>query len=115
MGMDFVGVFVPLEVPKDEALSRLRGMHPADVAQILEECNGWLPDSDAEIMQYAERAVETAYNADRRRDCCWFRYRGATIVFTGGDTWGDTPTSAFDYLNVAACLAVTFEPEGVTA
>lgn len=88
----------------------------------LEAAAEWLSldpaiDEDVqEILNEVYRHIETVKDGwnDCRNDCTIFELEGLKIMYTGGETWGDSPTdlfSAMDFLastEIASAIGFTY-------
>lgn len=115
MGADFLGAFVPMETSRDSAKSKLREYpegfvldHLSDYfAQEFYEEDGKTEYEQA--LEYVDNAIDFVYDlyAHESREVTVFKYRDVDILVTGGMSWGDDPTDAFQPMGVVQSLELT--------
>lgn len=115
MGADFLGAFVPMETSRDSAKQKLREYSEAF---LLDHLNDYFAqefyeeDGKSEYQQaleYVDEQIDTVYNLyeHESREVTVFKYRGVDILVTGGMSWGDDPTDAFQPMGVVQSLELS--------
>lgn len=100
MGADFLLYAIPacnITAERRAALSALIDAIPDDATP------GWI-DSPDDWRAHLEDAIEEVANCEGRRDVCTARFEGMAypMHFTGGMSWGDSPTDIADSFNALA-------------
>lgn len=116
MGADLIVAFCEMKVSKDEALKRASKLVDDDLASLLQTLEEWgvgpfldaekVPAKD-EVVKYLHDQVRIVYSYMNRRDCVPLYIEGKTFALTGGMSWGDTPTDAYDAFSVCSSLNLT--------
>jgi hypothetical protein len=52
-----------------------------------------------EVIDLMCGAIQDTFHAFESRECSGFTFKGYEIILTGGMSWGDAPTDAFDTFN----------------
>lgn len=107
MGADLIWVSVPLEVTKEQAQENVKMMCknvPDDVLDMMDSlCVVTDVDIEeiSEVEKFLSELVDTVYSEDfqTRRDVGWEAYNGIRYLVTGGMSYGDSPTDAYDILS----------------
>ena len=116
MGADLIVAVCEMKVSKDEALKRASKLVDDDLAGLIQTLDEWgvgpyvgteeVPAKD-EVVGYLHDQVEIVYSNMQRRDCVPLHIEGKTFALTGGMSWGDTPTDAYDAFSVCSSLNLT--------
>lgn len=120
MGADYLGAMCPMEITREEAKERLRRYKEEFLLSHLDDYFGQQFDETDSKTEY-ERAIEWVdecidatydYYKHGSRETCVFKYRDIDFLITGGMSWGDDPTDAFQPMGVVQSLELTvFMPE----
>jgi len=108
MGADFVWIDADVTESKETWLKRLTHDMDAESIQSFIEATepeiGWWRFDDEEtdmvefVTEYIKDSINTAYDYMYNREMGWYMRNGYTYVLTGGMSWGDDPTDAFEYI-----------------
>ena len=114
MGADFIGGYVAVRKTRDEALAALAAISNDDLRKSLALSVGISDDddnatSDDECREIALFHLNMVYDAvdGFRRDGAVWHINDVPCVFTGGMSWGDTPTDLCESVWVIAELGIT--------
>lgn len=115
MGADLAIIACPIEHDKDTAKQKLRTTYtPEQLLKMLaNECcvefRTGEEEDYAEALQWVDQCIDEVYeyyeHGSRETTCFW--YKDTPILITGGMTWGDDPTDAFQTMSVVAVLRLT--------
>lgn len=115
MGADLIIAMLPMRKTQDEAIAKLKAMDSEDLLHILSNYHAREFDEDTPEAEYAE-AIEFMtgkiaevydYYEKGSRDTEVRTLNGTPWLITGGMSWGDDPTDAFEPLNIVASLGLT--------
>ncbi len=117
MGADLMVAICEMKVSQDEAIKRASKLVDDNLAGVVETLADWgtgpwagteseLPTKD-EVLEYLRGEIEVVYSYMSRRDCVPLHIDGKVYALTGGMSWGDTPTEAYDSFNVCGALSLT--------
>jgi hypothetical protein len=108
MGADFLLAFVPYckITPEREQILRgiLNNLAIGDLSDALEWKGSFAYDFDNEeeelksARETAIQAFEEYIDGENSRDVTWLIIGGVKYLFSGGMSYGDSPTTAFDYI-----------------
>lgn len=93
MSADFIWAMADVTESKAEWIDRLN----QTTDEAFETLDHWsIPDED--VRGRIAEAIDVCYDYMNRSDMGWFSDErgGGTYVFSGGMSWGDSPTEAFD-------------------
>lgn len=118
MGADFCFIINEIQVSKDEArrnAERLVAAQRVEVERILfEDCLVSAMDddsaniTDADVLACLYGAIDEVYDCDQRRDCGIFYVDGnRPFHITGGISWGDSPSDAWESFDIVCNLGLT--------
>lgn len=114
MGADFLGAMCPMEISRDEAKERLRKYDKEFLLSHLDDyfCQQFDEDDTTayeQAIQWVDDCINITYDYYERgsRDTTVFNFRGVPILITGGLSWGDDPTDAFQPMGVVQSLELT--------
>ena len=112
MGADFVFAVANITKPKDYWLDYLGEMDDGQMESFITESDGFLywsdnyddlnlnsPDFFQAVAERVSNAIETAYG-DSRELGTFRDNSGELWAITGGMSWGDDPTDAFDAVRI---------------
>jgi hypothetical protein len=106
MGADLILVCAERTATYDQAKARLSTLDNKKVGSVF--CYGDEPEEDDKTDYLAELLTDLdVVYSDDRRDTSVMRLGDVTYVMTGGMSWGDIPTDAFDPINRIAELCIT--------
>jgi hypothetical protein len=111
MGADFISATCKVSRDKDGALAALAMIPDTTLDALFEELFYDPPEEDEPAArEYFATAVNTFYDdyvhgSDREVDLCTFG--GERYVVTGGMSWGDSPTGAYDIVRAVDMVGVT--------
>ena len=115
MGADLIVAMLPIRKTQDEAIAKLKSLTQDDVLDTLAnycaqefynetddenyaEAIEWMTGKVAEVYGYYERGSrETEVRA----------IDGTDWLITGGMSWGDDPTDAFEPINIVSIFRLT--------
>lgn len=115
MSAEFVFAKVNVTLDKSHWLDRIRGLDDTELESFVAETDDqfyWAdrvdhPASDLYSYDFLRKvadavveAVQVSYDYDYNRELGWFKHGEDTLVVTGGMSWGDAPTDAFDSVRV---------------
>ena len=118
MGADLIVAVCEMKVSKDEALLRVIKLVDTDLTGLVKTLDDWgtgpwagveeseLPTKE-EAIEYLRGQVDIVYSYLDRRDCVPLHIDGKVYALTGGMSWGDTPTDAYDAFSVCSALSLT--------
>ena len=116
MGADLIVAICEMKLTKDEAIKKAGKIIEDDLAGLVETLEHWgvgpwvspdeLPTKN-EALEYLSEQIELVYSYMNRRDCTPLYIDGKTFALTGGMSWGDTPTDAYDAFSVCSSLNLT--------
>lgn len=115
MGADFLGAFVPMETSRDSAKNKLREYPEKYVLDTLSDYFAQeFYDEDGkteyeQALEYVDAQIDIVYDLYQHesREVTVFKYRDVDILVTGGMSWGDDPTDAFQSMGVVQSLELT--------
>jgi len=122
MGADFIVAMVPMRKTQDEAIAKLKAMDAETLLHVLSYYHARDFDEDTDEQEYAE-AIEfvTAkidevygYYKHGSRETDVHKIDGTDWLITGGMSWGDDPTDAYESVSVIASLGLTDNDEILT-
>lgn len=100
MGAEFIGTFIAMPtITKDDALARVAAMSDIDCIAAYEHRHDESIDpatARAEHIDTVTTFFDSIINESREVD--FWLIGGIDYVVTGGMSWGDTPTEAFDVI-----------------
>jgi hypothetical protein len=128
MGMDYVGVLVPISRTREEAKEALRKMSDEYMMLALRDTifdpmydyklYTWEDDAASEpnginretMLPHLDEIIDIVYDiADGEvRAATWYQIDTVDFVSCGGATWGDAP-EFYDELVIASQLGVTYD------
>lgn len=114
MSADFIGTAIKVPtVQKDDALAALAAIDDDTLDEMFETVRGHSPgendEDESSRVFFADMLVEfydMIVNGCRRDFGQWLIGEEQYLV-TGGMTWGDTPTEAYDVIEAVRALGVT--------
>jgi hypothetical protein len=117
MGADLIVAICEMTVSQDEAIERASKLVNDDLVGLIKTLDEWgvgpwagieseLPTKD-EALEYLRDQIEVVYSYMDRRDCVPLNIDGKVYALTGGMSWGDTPTDAYDAFSVCSSLSLT--------
>ena len=109
MGADFLVAIAPMEATEDEALTNLGALSDKTVQTAVGDVLGLDDMTPEEARDRAVTAIYEIVGADRS-DVDWVQAEGRIYV-TGGMSWGDSPTEAFDEVALLGALGITRRQE----
>ena len=108
MGADFVWIDADVTESKETWLKRLtHDMDAKSIQSFIEDTEpemDWYRFDDGEtdmvevVTEHIKDSINTAYDYMYNREMGWYMRNGYTYVLTGGMSWGDDPTDAFEYI-----------------
>ena len=119
MSAEFVFAVANVTKPKDYWLDYISHMDDGHMASFIDETDDQFDWSDRidhpvsdpyshdfyqKVAEAIVEAVNVAYDYYYNRELGWRTYKGETLVITGGMTWGDEPTDAFDAVRIFDAL-----------
>lgn len=110
MGADFIGAFVPMEIKSaTEAKAKLKKYSEDYLLSHLMDHHAWDFEEYEEALEWVEEKVDEVYDYynNSNRETTVFTYDGTDFLVTGGMSWGDDPTDAYEALCVVASLELT--------
>ena len=115
MGADLIIAMLPMRKTQDEAIAKLKAMDSEDLLHVLSnyharEFNEDTPEAEyAEAIEFMTGKIAEVYDYYEKgsRDTEVRRLDGTAWLITGGMSWGDDPTDAFEPLNIVASLGLT--------
>lgn len=128
MGMDYVGVLVPVSRTREDAKYALRRMSDDDIINALrdtifdptfsDELYTWENDNSSEpngvnndtMFSHLDDIIDIVYDiADGNvRGATWYKVDDILFVSCGEQSWGDGP-EFYDELTIASLLGVTYD------
>lgn len=109
MGADFIGTLIEVpELTYTEALARLAGMSDADLDELLWDT----PHDDEHGRVFFTEQLRQFYEKmlpGHDREVGMWQIDGKRYIVTGGMSWGDPPTDAYDVIEAVATLLAAFE------
>jgi len=128
MGVDYVGILVPISRSREEAKLALRQLNDETIINALADtiCDPtyddglYLWDADNEYKMIGVNRETMFFNLDsiidsvydiadgRIRTATWYKIDDVDFVHAGGASWGDTP-EWYDELHIAWSLGVTWD------
>ncbi len=118
MGADLILAVCEMQLTKTEARKKAKQMVKDNLAEVIALLDNWGVGpwletgsiyTKKEVAAYLDEQIEITYNYMNRRDCQPLYLNGKTFAVTGGMSWGDTPTDAYDALSVCSALSLTEE------
>ena len=110
MGADFLLYWAPLDLTFDEAVARLELTPPEQLIETWQD--HYLdpqPDDADEMRDRAKVALELIYGKLPSRELAHIAFDDRVYVFTGGMSWGDTPTDAAADVEIVNALELTID------
>lgn len=115
MGADYLGAMCPMEISKDEAKARLRRYKEEWLLSHLDDyfCQQYDETDDKteyqQAIEWVDECIEATYGYYEHgsRETAVYRYRDIDFLVTGGLSWGDDPTDAFQPIGVVQSLELT--------
>ncbi len=116
MGADLIVEFLEMKLDFNEAVKKAQGLLDADFEEIrtnlCEYYPGFLGSDDEtlskdELMAKVRDALEVVYDYNHRRDCAQLVIDDKIYALTGGMSYGDDPTDAYNSFSIVAALALT--------
>lgn len=111
MGADYLGAMCPMEISKDEAKERLRRYKEEWLLNHLDDyfCMNWDEDEYQRAIEWVDNCIDSTYGYYEQgsRETAVYRYRDIDFLVTGGLSWGDDPTDAFQPIGVVQSLELT--------
>ena len=114
MSADFIFAIAPL--PREETHSEIaERIHSIPFDELLNRFEGsgtWLPEdrTEGDLDSWMRARLEDAWhyvNSDARDFGWWDDGNGHWFVLTGGMSWGDDPTDAFDHIRLLENSGIT--------
>lgn len=117
MGADLMVAICEMTVSQDEAFQRASKLVDDNLAELVKTLDEWgtgpwagieseSPTKD-EALEYLRDQIGIVYSYMSRRDCVPLNIDGKVYALTGGMSWGDTPTEAYDAFSVCSALSLT--------
>ena len=116
MGADLIVAICEMKLTKDEAIKKANKLADEELVGLIQTLDEWgfgpyvgteeVPEKD-EIVEYLHDQIEIVYSYMQRRDCVPLYIDGKTFALTGGMSYGDTPTDAYDAFSVCSSLNLT--------
>jgi len=116
MGADLIVAVCEMKLTKDEAIKKANKLADEELVGLIQTLDEWgvgpyvgteeVPEKD-EIVEYLHDQIEIVYSYMQRRDCVPLYIDGKTFALTGGMSYGDTPTDAYDAFSVCSSLNLT--------
>jgi hypothetical protein len=115
MGADLIIAMLPMRKTQDEAIAKLKSLTQDDLLDTLSNYHAREFDKETPEAEYAE-AIEFMigkiaevydYYEKGSRDTEVRTLDGTPWLITGGMSWGDDPTDAFESLNIVANFQLT--------
>jgi hypothetical protein len=115
MGADLIIAMLPMRKTKEEAIAKLKAMDGDELLRVLSDYCARdfyeeTPEADyAEAISYVTGKIEETYSYyEHGSRITEVRNIGDTDwLITGGMSWGDDPTDAYEPLSVVAMLELT--------
>lgn len=115
MSADLIIVILPMRKTQDEAIAKLKAMDSEYLLHVLSnyharEFDGDTPEAEyAEAIEFMTGKIAEVYDYYEKgsRDTEVLMLDGTAWLITGGMSWGDDPTDAFEPLNIVASLGLT--------
>lgn len=119
MGAEFIFAVANVTKSKDYWLDYISHMDDSHMESFVQESDDqfyWAdrteyPSSELYSHEFLQKvselivdAVNESYEYEHNRELGWFIQGEETIVVTGGMTWGDDPTEAFDSVRIFDAL-----------
>lgn len=112
MGADFILAITekPREETKEMWRDRISALTVTDMEQLDAECCPLIPaefdlgeidNPEVLIREFADDLVDTIYELSWThpgREATWLNLNGVAYLTSGGMSWGDSPTDAYDYI-----------------
>ena len=119
MGADLVVAMAPIVKTKDEAIAKLKAMEPEVLLGVLSDYFGRDFDEATDEEEYAEAVsfvivkIEEVYSYYEHgsRDTEVREINGTDWLITGGMSWGDDPTDAYEPVSIVSVLQLTYDEE----
>ena len=116
MGADLIVAICEMKLTKDEAIKKANKLADEELVGLIQTLDEWgvglyvgteeVPEKD-EIVKYLHDQIDVVYSYMDRRDCVPLHIEGKVFALTGGMSWGDTPTDAYDAFSVCSSLNLT--------
>jgi len=122
MGADLFIEMVPMRKTQDEAIAKLKAMDAEVLLGILSDYHGREFSEDTDEQEYAEAVAFVTAKIDEvygyykhgSRETTVHKIDGTDWLITGGMSYGDNPTDAFESVSVIASLGLTDNDEILT-
>jgi len=119
MSADLTIAMAPIVKTKDEAIIKLKSMEPEVLLHVLSEYFAREFDEATDEEEYAEAVsyvigkIEEVYSYYEHgsRDTEVRRINGTDWLITGGLSWGDDPTDAYEPVSIVSGLQLTHDEE----
>jgi hypothetical protein len=108
MGADFLLACLPVEVGGHVIKARWKNYSKDKFAQDVYEVT---MDAEADLDRWWQKIddfLPCITGDDYRRDMDWLFLDGKEYVVSGGMSWGEMPTEAFDLLNLLNQMQITY-------
>lgn len=120
MSADLIIAMAPIRKTKDEAIAKLKAIEPDVLLHVLSEYCAREFDEATDEEEYAEAVsyvigkIEEAYSYYEHgsRDTEVRKINGTDWLITGGMSWGDDPTDAYEPVSIVSALELTHDGEG---
>lgn len=126
MGADLILAFCPVPSYDDgtvikrkdekrvrkEFIERVRALTPEQIASALEDVYPGDPDDSEDGVERFIAAYDEVFMSDGSRDVVDLCIGGRWYIFSGGMSWGDTPTDSYDSVNLLSCFDLLEKPFG---
>lgn len=115
MGADFIGAMCPMEIKREDSKERLRRYKEAYLLDVLSDyfCQEYEDDDSGsayeQAISWVDLCIDNTYDYMEHgsRETTVFNYKDISFLVTGGPSWGDDPTDAYQYMSVVQALELT--------
>jgi len=122
MGADFIVAMAPMRKTQDEAIAKLKAMDAEVLFGILSDYYGreFIEDTDeqeyAAAVAFVTAKIDEVYGCYKHgsRETNVHKIDGTDWLITGGMSYGDYPTDAYESVSVIALLGLTDNDEILT-
>ena len=116
MGADLMMTMCKMEIPEHDAIEKLKAMSPELLLSELDDnfCLSFEEGDDGtteyqQAIEYVTGAIKDVYvlYAQGSRDTQVWKLEGKDYLITGGMSWGDDPTDAYQAIGICSVLQLT--------